>query len=57
MLLALELFLVGEFLAGGCELVLRLDVRGIRPARFGTRLAGVTAAEAAPYPADLQARW
>jgi hypothetical protein len=42
MLLALELFLVGEFLAGGCELVLRLDVRGIRPARLSARLAGVS---------------
>jgi hypothetical protein len=31
-------------------------VRSIRPARFATRLAGVTAAETAPYPADLQAR-
>ena len=54
MLLALELFLVDELLAGGCDLVLRLDVRGLRPARLGIRLAGA-AAEAAPYPADLQA--
>ena len=55
MLLALEFFLVGELLAGGCDLVLRLDMRGIRPGRFGIRLAGVAAAEAAPHPADLQA--
>ena len=54
MLLALEFFLVGEFLAGGGDLVLRLDVRGIRPARLSVRLAGA-AAEAAPDPADLQA--
>ena len=57
MLLALEFFLVGELLAGGGDLVLRLDMRGIRPARLGIRLAGATATEAAPYPADLQARW
>src|SRR5437879_1963497 len=52
MLLALEFFRVGELLAGGCDLVLRLDMRGIRSGRFGIRLAG---AEAAPDPADLQA--
>jgi len=47
MLVALEFFLVGELLAGSRNLVLRLDVRGIRPARLGARLAGA-AAEAAP---------
>jgi hypothetical protein len=47
MLLTFELFLVGELLARCRDLVLRLDVRGIRPARLGARLAGA-AAEAAP---------
>jgi len=55
MLLTFELFLVGELLARCRDLVLRLDVRGIRPARLGIRLAAVNAAEAAPHPADLQA--
>ena len=54
MLLALEFFWVGELLARGCDLVLRLDMRGIRSGRFGIRLAGVIATEAAPHPADLQ---
>ena len=53
MLLALEFFRVGELLAGGCDLVLRLDVRGIRSGRFGVCFTGV-AAKAAPDPADLQ---
>jgi hypothetical protein len=56
MLLALEFFLVGELLAGGRDLVLRLDMRGIRPGRLNIRLCGASAAEAAPHPADLQAR-
>ena len=55
MLLALEFFLVGEFLADGDDLVLRLDVRGVRSARLGIGFAGGGAAEAAPDPADLQA--
>ena len=55
MLLALELFLVGELLAGRDDPVLRLDMRGIRSARLGIGFAGVAAAEAAPDPADLQA--
>src|SRR6185369_8239556 len=54
MLLALELFLIGKLLASGCDLVLRLDVRGIRPGRLSIRLSGASAAEAASHPADLQ---
>ena len=56
MLLALPLFLVDELLAGGEHAVLRLDVRRFRPARLGVRFARGSAAEAAPDPADLQAR-
>ena len=56
MLLALEFFLVDEFLAGGEDLVLRLDVRRLRSARLGIGFAGGRATEAAPDPADLQAR-
>ena len=55
MLLTFELFLVGELLARCRDLVLRLEVRGIRSGRLGIRLAAVTAAETAPHPADLQA--
>ena len=54
MLLALPLFLIDELFAGRGDLVLRLDVRRLRSARLGIRLAR-TAAEAAPDPADLQA--
>ena len=56
MLLALPLFLVDEFLAGGEHPVLRLDVRCLRPARLGGGFAGGRATEATPDPADLQAR-
>jgi hypothetical protein len=55
MFLALEFFLVGELLARRDHLVLRLDMRGIRSGRFGVRLAGIAATEAAADPADLQA--
>ena len=48
MLLALEFFLVGELLAARDDLVLRLDVRGIRAGRLGVRLCRRSAAEAAP---------
>ena len=50
MLVALEPFLVGEFLARCRDLVLRLDLRGIRPGRFGIPLAGPTAEPAPPPP-------
>ena len=54
MFLALELFLIREFLARRRDLVLRLEMGGIRPGRFGAGLARL--AEAAPHPADLQSR-
>ena len=54
MFLALELFLVGELFARGCDLVLRLDMRGFRSDRLRIRLAGIAATEAASDPADLQ---
>ncbi|MHC2265239.1 hypothetical protein ACVILJ_000622 [Bradyrhizobium diazoefficiens] len=53
MLVALELLLVGELLARGDDLVLRLDVHGIRTGRLGIRLAGA-ATKTATDPADLQ---
>ena len=37
MLLALELLLIGEFLAGGDDAVLRLEPGGVRPDRLGRR--------------------
>ena len=44
MLVALEFLLIGELLTGSRDLVLRLDVRGIRSGRFGICLGA--AAEA-----------
>ena len=55
MLFAFEFLLIGEFLARRDDLVLRLEVRSVRPGRLSVQLAGVGAAEAAPDPADLQA--
>src|SRR5882757_10097825 len=55
MLLALVFLLIDKLLARGDDLVLRLGVRGLRPARLGIRLAGATAAKPATNPADLQA--
>src|SRR5258705_4138580 len=55
MFLALEFFLVGKLLARRDDLVLRLDVRGIRSGRLGVCLSGIAATEAASDPADLQA--
>ena len=54
MLFALEFFLVDKLLAGGDDLVLRLDMHGVRSGRLGIGLAGA-ATETAPDPADLQA--
>jgi hypothetical protein len=56
MFLALEFFLVRELLAGRDDLVLRPDVRRLGSHRFCAGLAGSGATEAAPDPADLQAR-
>ncbi len=53
MLVALELLLVGELLAGCDDLVLRLDVHGVGARGLGIGLAGA-AAETATDPADLQ---
>ncbi|MGY3409850.1 hypothetical protein ACVWZV_005963 [Bradyrhizobium sp. GM5.1] len=53
MLVALDLLLVGELLARGDHLVLRLDVHGIGTGRLGVRLAGA-AAETATDATDLQ---
>ncbi|MGY4295026.1 hypothetical protein ACVWXN_003121 [Bradyrhizobium sp. i1.4.4] len=53
MLVALELLLVGELLAGCDDLVLRLDVDGVGARGLGIGLAGA-AAETATDPADLQ---
>ena len=55
MFVAFEFFLIGEFLAGRSNLVLRLEMRRIRSAWIGICLAGSAAAKAAPDPADLQA--
>jgi hypothetical protein len=54
MLLALELLLIGQFLARSRDLVLRFDMRGIRSGRLSIRFPGAAAAEAAPDAADLQ---
>ncbi len=53
MLLALELLLVDELFARGQNLVLRLDVRGLRANGLGIGLRAAT--QAAPDLADLQA--
>jgi len=55
MLFALEFFLVDKLLAGGNDLVLRLDMHGVGSGRLGIGFSSA-AAEAAPDPADLQAR-
>src|SRR5258705_8877221 len=56
MFLALEFFLIGEFLARGDDLVLRLDMGGFRSGRLGIRLTRAAAAKTASDPADLQSR-
>ena len=48
MLLALELLLIGEFLAGGDDAVLRLEPGGIGPDRLGRR-RGVAAGRCAGH--------
>src|SRR4051794_23046862 len=53
MLLALEFFLVGEFLARCDHFILCLDVRSIRSHRFGVYFAVCGSAKAAPEPVDL----
>ena len=53
MLLALELLLVDELFAGGQNLILRLEVRGLRASGLGIGLGAAT--QAAPDLADLQA--
>jgi len=50
MLLALVFLLVDKLFARGDDLVLRLGVRGLRPARLGIRLAGATAAKPRDQP-------
>ena len=54
MLLALEPFLVGKFLTRGDGVVLRLDVCGVGPGRFGAAVA-VARAKATTETVDLQA--
>src|SRR3984957_9033157 len=56
MLFALEFFLVGELLAGGQNLVLRLDMRGVRSGRFGVGVAATRDAQVAADARDLEAR-
>src|ERR1700722_5546767 len=56
MLFALEFFLVGELLAGSQNLVLRLDMRGVRPGRFGVGVAATRDAQVAADARDLEAR-
>src|SRR6267154_1483122 len=55
MLFALELLLIGKLLARCRDRVLRPDMRSLRSARLGIRLAGTPAAKAAADPTDLQA--
>ena len=54
MLLALEFSWSASFLPEAVTLSCALICAASGPARLGIRLAGVTAAEAAPDPADLQ---
>ena len=55
MLFAFKFFLVGKFLAGRYDTVLRLDMRRIRTTKFMVRFASGSPAKPAPRLADLQA--